>query len=416
MGGNRNGIKETGTGIREASETSYEITFPYRGERCRERVKLKPSPANLKRVTNFLGAIKQAIEKGTFDYSVSFPDSPRRFKFIDHPGDILTVSDYLSSWLERREPHLKDSTVAGYRKIVHLELIPAIGSLGLTELKRSHVRDMLTPKTSGNKRLSNIQSVLRAALQDAVMDDIIETNPLFGWKFSRKDSPEPNYDVDPFTREEQELILSKLDGQERNLFQFAFWTGMRTSEYVALDWGDIDWLRREAYVTRALTQDARGKAEVTKTTSSKRRIKLLEPAYQALLAQKQHTFLADQEVFQNPRTLERWAGDQPIRPRWLYALKAAGVRYRRPYQTRHTYASMMLSAGEPPMWVANQMGHADWGMIRKTYGKFMPDAIPDAGDRAVKIYGENAGTNAGKEGPKQTHSSPILPNDSHINQ
>ncbi|WP_316867790.1 site-specific integrase [Ralstonia mannitolilytica] len=35
------------------------------------------------------------------------------------------------------------------------------------------------------------------------------------------------------------------------------------------------------------------------------------------------------------------------------------MRYRKPYQTRHTYASMMLSAGEYLMWVARQMGHAN---------------------------------------------------------
>jgi integrase len=43
------------------------------------------------------------------------------------------------------------------------------------------------------------------------------------------------------------------------------------------------------------------------------------------------------------------------------------------------------------------MGHKDWGMIRSVYGKYMPDAIPDAGEKAVQIYGENAGKNAGKD-------------------
>jgi integrase len=63
------------------------------------------------------------------------------------------------------------------------------------------------------------------------------------------------------------------------------------------------------------------------------------------------------------------------------------VRYRNPYQTRHTYASMMLSAGEHPMWVAQQMGHSDWGMIRKVYGRFLPDADPNVGSRAERVYG-----------------------------
>jgi integrase len=52
---------------------------------------------------------------------------------------------------------------------------------------------------------------------------------------------------------------------------------------------------------------------------------------------------------------------------WVPAMKKAGVRYRRSYQTRHTYASMMLSADEHPMWVAKQMRHTDWSMIARVY-------------------------------------------------
>jgi integrase len=83
-------------------------------------------------------------------------------------------------------------------------------------------------------------------------------------------------------------------------------------------------------------------------------------------------------------------------------MRKAGVRYRRPYQTRHTYASMMLSAGESPMWVAQQMGHSDWTVIARIYGRWIPEAAPDAGQKAVKIFGQNAGitaANAGKLTP-----------------
>ena len=68
------------------------------------------------------------------------------------------------------------------------------------------------------------------------------------------------------------------------------------------------------------------------------------------------------------------------------AVKKAGVRYRRPYQTRHTYASMMLSAGEHPMWVAGQMGHSDWTMIARVYGRWMPSTNNAAGDKAEALW------------------------------
>jgi integrase len=135
-------------------------------------------------------------------------------------------------------------------------------------------------------------------------------------------------------------------------------------------------------------------------------VKLLPPALDALTQQKSWTWLKGEEVFQNPRTLERWTGDQPIRKTlWTHALKRAEVRYRNPYQTRHTYASMMLSAGEHPMWVAQQMGHTDWGMIRRIYGKWIPDADPHAGGRAVEMFGAEMLTKKLTKPPKSTLNS-----------
>ncbi|MEE4683661.1 hypothetical protein [Pseudomonas viridiflava] len=102
---------------------------------------------------------------------------------------------------------------------------------------------------------------------------------------------------------------------------------------------------------------------------------------------KAHTFLAAAEVFQNPRTLERWASDGPIRKTmWVPAMKKTGVRYRRPYQTCHTYASMMLCAGEHPMWVAKQMGHSDWTMIARVYGWWMLSADLTACFKAESLW------------------------------
>lgn len=181
-----------------------------------------------------------------------------------------------------------------------------------------------------------------------------------------------------------------LTGQAANLVQFALGTGLRTSEVVALDWRDVDFIRGEVMITKAMTQASKGAAEIPKTAAGRRAVKLLGPAMTGLKAQKEHTFLAGEEVFQNPRTLERWAGDGPIRKTmWAHAVKKAGVRYRRPYQTRHTYASMMLSAGEHPMWVAKQMGHSDWTMIARVYGRWMPSENATSGAKAEKAFAKN---------------------------
>lgn len=379
-----------GKGWRRASETSYEISFTYRGQRCRERVALKPSPANDRRIERHRAAVLDAIERGTFDYAYTFPESKRAEEFVERRGQVVTVKDYLDQWLKRVEPHLKASTHTDYKKTINNHLIPQFGDKRLTELKRPDIREWCTELTASNKRIANLLSPLRVALQDAVDDDLIETNPLYGWTFQRREPPKEDH-VDPFSKDEQAAILQAVTGQARNMLQFAFWTGLRTSELVALEWGDIDWRRGNAVVTRAITQAAK-EAETTKTRAGTREVKLLGPAIEALKAQREHTQLhISGRVFLNPRTGEPWEGDQAIRKTlWTHALKRAKVRYRNPYQTRHTYASMMLSAGEHPRWVAEQMGHSDLHMIFRVYARWMPDANPQAGQAAVSKFSQGS--------------------------
>ena len=310
------------------------------------------------------------------------------YKLSGDKGDTRLVSQYLRQWLEDKEKQLKASSYDGYRKVVEGSLVPMFGELLLTELTRKVIRDKLKIKKVSNKTLANVQSVLRAALTDAVDEyELIESNPISGWTYKNRDALPTEDEIDPFTADEQSVILLNLEGQAKNFVQFAFWTGMRTSELVALDWRAVDFVRGTVRVSRALTQVS-GEAEVPKTAAGRRDVKLLQPALEALEAQKQHTWLKGHEVFQNPRTGQRWAGDQPIRKTmWAPALKRGGIRYRFPYQTRHTYASMMLSAGEHPMWVASQMGHADWTMIARVYGRWMPEADPNAGGKAQEKFG-----------------------------
>jgi integrase len=377
-------------GVRAASDSTIEIDFYYAGQRCRERLKLKPSPTNLKRAAQHRASILAAIDHGNFDYAVTFPKSKRAATLTKHPGLTNTLTTYLDTWLENKRPTIKASTYEGYLRAINGLIIPELGSTPLAELRRGNIKNMAAGMSAGNKRIANVLSVLRSALQDALIDDLIETNPLAGWTYRKTAPPKYENDVDPFDSIEQVTILRHLEGQARNLIQFALWTGLRTSELVALNWIDIDFERGEIRVRRAQTQAAKNVDETTKTKAGTRTVKLLPPALAALVEQKDHTFLKNLEIFQNPRTNERWTGDQPIRKTlWVYALKRAGVRYRNPYQTRHTYASMMLSAGEHPMWVAQQMGHTDWGMIRRIYGHWIPEADTTAGNRAVTMFGQD---------------------------
>jgi integrase len=204
----------------------------------------------------------------------------------------------------------------------------------------------------------------------------------------RKGDTKPRKDeIDPFSAEERAAILNTATGQERNLLQFAFWTGLRISELCAPDWGDVDWRGKRIFVQRALTPHST-EPETPKTTAGERYVKLLPAALEALKAQKAHSFLTGEEIFRNPRTHKRWTGDMVIRERmWKRILLRAGVRYRYPYQMRHTYASMMLQAGESVMWVAQQMGHTDWTFTARTYSRWVSIDAPEAGSLAAENWG-----------------------------
>lgn len=379
MGGDR-------AGVRAASATSIEISFYYEKERCRERIPWEPTPANLKKAQRFRQSVLQAIYEGRFEYRVTFPDSKRAADFAEQPGDVELIGTYMDNWLDRKKKHIKASTYDGYRITKNL-IVKRFAKVALSDLKWKDVRDWLDTMKCVNKTLANRQSILRAALDDAVVDELIAINPMFGRTYSIPEAPKEVDDVDPFTADEQALILkSCTEPAERNLFKFAFWTGLRTSELAAVRWSDVDWVRGVIRISRAWTTTAKEPEDV-KTKAGRREVKLLAPALESLEAQKPLTLLADGYIFLNPRTGEPWRGKVPIWTAWGRAVKKSKVAYRKPYQTRHTYASMMLSAGEHPMWVAKQMGHSNWVITARIYARWMPSADAEAGGKAVAKFG-----------------------------
>lgn len=80
-------------------------------------------------------------------------------------------------------------------------------------------------------------------------------------------------------------------------------------------------------------------------------------------------------LFYNPATGGRWLDNQQLRKRsWIPALLRAKVRYRNPYQTRHTFASKLLEQGEQEILVANLLGHSTVEMVRRHYGRYIAQA------------------------------------------
>lgn len=56
---------------------------------------------------------------------------------------------------------------------------------------------------------------------------------------------------------------------------------------------------------------------------------------------------------------------------WNTTIRRSSVRRRRPYQTRHTYACWMLSAGANPAFIASQLGHENAEMVYTVYSAWI---------------------------------------------
>jgi integrase len=59
---------------------------------------------------------------------------------------------------------------------------------------------------------------------------------------------------------------------------------------------------------------------------------------------------------------------------FLRCLQAAGLKRRRYHDLRHTFASLLLTAGAPIAYVSEQMGHSSIELTVKRYGHLQPGA------------------------------------------
>lgn len=360
---------------------SIQVDFYYRGVRCLETIKLKPNKKNMKYAEALEARIKDEIARNVFEYMVCFPNSKTNAArlFGNAKAGNMTVEDALLDYYEDKKRTWKNSTAKTNLQAITGQLAPGFKDVRLVDLNLRTIRQFISGLTCENKRVNNILIPLRGMLHDAYANELIQQNPMERITNLPVRTREPQ----PFTAAEQKLILDVLPDQLKNYVQFAFATGLRTGELIALRWTDIDWERGVARVRRNFT---RGEETTTKTSAGERDVVLFAPALAALELQKDFTFEHADCVFYNPTTNKPWSGDGAIWKYWNPAVKGLPIPYREPCQTRHSYASALLSAGEHPLWVANQMGHADPTVLFRRYARWMPDMYPNAGDKIKLLW------------------------------
>ncbi len=167
-------------------------------------------------------------------------------------------------------------------------------------------------------------------------------------------------------------------------FTFAFYTGMRPEELIALQWGDIDW--RAGIIRVARVRTFKGSEREGSKTGDGRDVDLLDPAIDALKTMKAYTFLKNEDIFERPAWAPGAKGGKPTEAGpwhdersqrdtfWKPTLKRLGIRQRRAYVTRHTFATVALMGGVNAAYVARQMGHSSTKMFFETYARWIDGA------------------------------------------
>lgn len=380
-----------GTGV-ELRDKSIRVGFVLNGEWVRETLKIPPTPANERYAVKMVATINDRIRHGTFDYAEFFPDSPRAKQATEADP---TFGDRCDVWLKTKG-RLASKTLDQYRNALEVWKRLLGADTPMSKLDHDKVAAIVgdTPWKSA-KLLNNYLICLRGVFALAKRKLDID-NPMDGIENSKHQAAPP----DPLSHQEMDLVRADLrkhyDVRVWAYFEFAFMTGMRPEELIALEWRDVDWNHGTIRVERAKTG---GESKPLKTYQT-RDVDLVEDALEALRAMKAWTLMAkDGVIFQNPVTGKPWHDERSQRDHyWKPALRRQGIRWRKAYNTRHTYATNALQAGVNPSYVSRQMGHKSAKMLFSVYSKWIDGA--DRGREKAKLEAMLRGADSSPEFPQ----------------
>jgi integrase len=359
----------------DVREKSIRVTFTLNGKQERHTLMMNgrpmpPTPANIKYAERLAAEIKEKIRLGMFSMAEYFPASVS--ESTQH-----TLSFQLDQWLSAQR--IEESTKAGYLSAIKFwksvgcdSAGTPLGDKAIRALLTSHIQRAIAtrPDLSG-KTINNYVSVLREAVELAVTDNVLRENPVEKVPRAKHQKAPP----DPFTREEAEIIIADMHARQpeqvANFVEFWFWAGPRTSEVFALRWPNVDFASGKVKVAEAIV---RGIQKDRTKTNVERLIHLNSRSLAAITRQRKFTQMQGEAVFHDPRYDTPWIDERAFRRTyWTPTLKRLGIRYRRPYNMRHTYSTQMLMAGMNPAFCASQMGHSV-EVFHKTYAKWLHGA------------------------------------------
>ena len=341
-----------------------------------------------------LDSIESAITLGTFTYRQFFPNSKNAAKFdalalaamqAESPPVTPSLSapsvkatplfkDFAETWFSEKSVEWRASHKKTVRDDLDKRLIPHFGEQEVGNITKADIlafrADLAKVQARGkqnllsNPRINKILNPLRQILCEAAdrFDFRMPFQNIKQLKVKRTD-------VEPFSLDQVKRIIDTIRPDFKPYVTVRFFTGMRTGEVHGLKWKYVDFERRLILVRETVVD---GEEEYTKTDGSQRDIQMSQLVYEALKTQEAATRPLSAFVFCN--RLGQPLDYKNVNNRvWKPLLRHLGFKVRRPYQCRHTAATLWLASGESPEWIARQLGHTTTEMLFRVYSRYVPN-------------------------------------------
>jgi integrase len=301
-----------------------------------------------------------------------------------------TFREFADKWLQDyARPHLKPSTYDGYERYLNGHWIPAFGDLPLRSLTPGRIQETvnaLAVRGLKAKSVNNFVVPLKKMLGDAVKWGYLQHNPAIN--VARL--PVRHEEMRALNPTEVTRLLDAVADEHRLFFELAVFTGLRRGELIGLRWKDVDWLQRRLRVQRSVwngqigtPKSARSVRAVDLTPALLEHLRDARPAGPDDQVGERLMFPGEDGGLRDPVSFLRWH----FKP----ALKRAGLPDIRFHDLRHTYASLLILAGEHPKFVQTQLGHASITTTLDRYGHLLPGAYSHAGERLQNLFRQDEG-------------------------
>jgi integrase len=309
--------------------------------------------------------------------------------------DRKTLGQWVDEWIALKAAERQHRTVFRYEDLLKKHVLPVLGDRQLQHIKPIEVQKLYAELTLAPRTRHHIGTVLKACLQAAVDNKLLQVNPAI-----KKPKVE---DSEVGKALEHKEILKLVEGfRESTLFDFTFimaFTGMRRGEALALRWSDFNPTAKTLKIDQALEYTAKFglRFKPPKSKRGKRTIilddtlvalllRMREP-YQRLVAGAPDGSGVDLSLVRIP---DDWlifhAPDGKMNaPRHPDAVtkqftnraaKILGFEIRL-HDLRVSHGTWLLDEGTPVHVVAKRLGH-DAAVLLKVYAK-----LTKKGDESV---------------------------------